>query len=333
MRACSRHMSATERRVLHVLPHAGGGGDTYVDVLSSMPGYSFTRRYLAPQRKSGITARGIADALRALPSHDLLHVHGEGAAALLAPALAARKSVVTLHGLHLLRRVTGWQQRLATLNLRAVARAADMTICVSHAEENVLRANVNTHKTVVVHNGATAKTVPRADLRLPTPVGIWVGSLDERRDPVAIARAAERAQTTVLFVGEGALRADVERAAGPHVRLLGQRNDVPNLLTAVDFFVLMSQREGLSFALLEAMAYGLPAIVTDIPENLEAIGQSGIAVPYGDEESVAEAMRQLADADRRATLGERARQRAQELFSAEQMVARTRAIYDGVLAE
>jgi glycosyltransferase involved in cell wall biosynthesis len=326
-------MSATERRVLHVLPHAGGGGDTYVELLSTMPGYSFTRRYLAPKRKSGISARGVADVLRALRSHDLLHVHGEGAAALLMPALAARSSVVTLHGLHLLRRVTGWQRRLAVLNLRAVVRAADRTICVSRAEQKVLLANASTHKTVVVHNGASAQDVPPADLGLPAPVGIWVGSLDERRDPVAVARAAERSQTSVLFVGDGALRGDVERAAGAHVRVLGQRTDVPNLLTAADFFVLMSQREGLSFALLEAMAYGLPAIVADIPENLEAIGDAGIPVRYGDEDAVAAAMRRLTDEDERARLGTRARQRALELFSAELMIARTRALYDDVLSE
>jgi glycosyltransferase involved in cell wall biosynthesis len=326
-------MSAAERRVLHVLPHAGGGGDTYVDVLSSMPQYAFTRIYVAPERKSGVTAGGIAAVLRALRSHDLLHVHGEGVAALLIPALAARKSVVTLHGLHLLRRASGWRRRLALLNLRVVVRVANRTICVSNAERDVLLANANTSRAVVVPNGTAEHHVPSADLGLPAPVGIWVGSLDERRDPVAIARAAERSETSVVFVGEGPLQTDVERIAGAHVRVLGQRANVRNLLAAADFFVLMSQREGLSFALIEAMAAGLPAVVADIPENIEAIGDSGIAVPYGDEEAVARAMRELADPDRRALLAERALTRARELFSAEQMVERTRAVYEEVLAE
>jgi glycosyltransferase involved in cell wall biosynthesis len=324
-----------ERRVLHVLPHAGGGGDTYVDVLDHMPGYTFTRLHLAPKRKSGVAGSGIVAVAREVRGHDLVHVHGEGAAALLLPLLAIRPSVVTLHGLHLLRRVTGWRRRLASLNLRAVVRAADRTICVSHAEHDVLTAAAGrTRRLIVVHNGVrVAPDAEPAHVDLPAPVGIWVGSLDERRDPVAVVRAAERAGTSLLVVGDGALRPAVERVAGSHVRVLGQRADVPSLLAAADFFVLMSEREGLSFALLEAMAHGLPAIVADIPENLEAIGESGIAVPYAHEEAIATAMRRLADDEERLTLAERARQRTADLFSADVMIARTREVYDEALAE
>jgi glycosyltransferase involved in cell wall biosynthesis len=183
-----------------------------------------------------------------------------------------------------------------------------------------------------VHNGVRLLDAEPAPLDLPRPVGIWVGSLDERRDPLAVVRAAERSSTSLALVGEGALRGEVERAAGAHVRVLGQRRDVPNLLAAADFFVLMSQREGLSFALLEAMAHGLPAIVADIPENHEAVGDSGIAVPYGDEDAVADAMLRLADEGERGLLGERASRRAAELFSADQMVEQTREVYEAVLA-
>jgi glycosyltransferase involved in cell wall biosynthesis len=135
-----------------------------------------------------------------------------------------------------------------------------------------------------------------------------------------------------LFVGRGRLSGDVERAARGHVRLLGQRSDVPRLLQAADVFVLMSQREGLSFALVEAMAHGLPAVVADIPENIETIGDSGIAVPYGDADAVANAFRRLAaDPAARGELAARARRRAADEFSAEQMIEGTRAVYDRVL--
>jgi glycosyltransferase involved in cell wall biosynthesis len=328
-------MPPADRRVLHVLPHAGGGGDTYVDVLEGMPGYTFTRVHLAPARKPGpaTVARGITDVVRRLRGHDLVHVHGEVTGTLFLPVLAARPSVVTLHGLHLLRRADGIARRAAALNLRAVVRAANRTICVSHAEQDVLARVADRRRTAVVHNGVRAVRAEAAPLELESPVGIWVGSLDERRDPLAVVRAAERTSTSLLVVGEGKLRAEVEQAAGAHVRVVGHRRDVPHLLAAADFFVLMSQREGLSFALLEAMAHGLPAIVADIPENREAIGDSGIAVPYGDENAVASAMRRLANVSERASLGERASRRVAELFSAEQMVALTRSVYDAVLAE
>jgi glycosyltransferase involved in cell wall biosynthesis len=342
-------MTSGERSVLHVLPHAGGGGDTYVDMLEPMPGYRMTRVQLAPARKPGPTgiARGLGELARRLRGHDLLHVHGEGAAALLLPLLAWRRSVVTLHGLHLFRRASGAQRLAAQLNLRAVAHAADTTICVSSAEQHVLAGAIGSalteRKTTVVHNGARIppieETSGRARVRTELglteseSVAIWVGSLDERRDPVAVARAAEQTGTTLLVVGEGHLRADVERAAQSHVRLLGQRDDVPQLLGAADVFVLMSQREGLSFALVEAMAHGLPSIVADIPENREAIGDAGIAVPYGDTDAVANALRFLrSNPSERGRLAELARGRAEAEFSAGRMIERTRAVYDEVLA-
>jgi glycosyltransferase involved in cell wall biosynthesis len=338
-------MGAADRTVLHVLPHAGGGGDTYVDVLEGMPGYAFHRGYLAPARKPrpATVARGLADVARRATSTDLLHVHGEATGTLFLPFLVARPSVVTLHGLHLLRRFDGMRRRAAEVNLQALVRAADRTICVSDAERDVLVGVVgeaSAHSVQAIHNGV--EPVERRDardvrvelgLQDSDVVGIWVGSLDERRDPVAVVRAAERTSTPLLIAGDGHLRPQVERAAEGYVHVLGQRSDVHELLDAADFFVLMSQREGFSFALLEAMAHGLPAIVADIPENIEAIGDSGIAVPYGDEEATAAAMRRLGEDDGyRNTLADRARQRIADRFSAEQMVERTRALYDAVLS-
>jgi glycosyltransferase involved in cell wall biosynthesis len=338
-------MARPDRSVLHVLPHAGGGGDTYVDVLKTMPGYRFTRIHLASSRKSDPRAllHGFLEVARALPAHDLIHVHGEVASGLLLPLLAARPSVVTLHGLHLLRRMTGLRRHVAALNLRAIVRAADWTICVSTAECDALNAVVGAgHRTVVVRNGARVplrtSTEERARVReefglaRSDVVGIWVGSLDERRDPVVVVHAAERASVPVLMVGDGPLRSETERAATTRVRMLGHREDVPRLLAAADFFVLMSQREGFSFAILEAMAHGLPAVVADVAENVEAIGESGLAVPYGDEEALVVALRRLAkNKDELVSLGERARGRVAMHFTAEHMISRTRAVYEGVL--
>jgi glycosyltransferase involved in cell wall biosynthesis len=339
-------MPDRERSVLHVLPHAGGGGDTYVDVLSSMSGYGIMRVYLGPTRNPEISglARGLGDVLRDARAHDLLHAHGEVASAVLLPLLAVRPSVVTLHGLHLIRRLTGRRRQAAAINLRAIVGVADRTICVSNAERDALVAAVgHGHRMVVVHNGARVplgasgaeRLSVRAELGLKESevVGIWVGSLDERRDPIAVVRAAERASAPIIVVGDGPLRDDVERAATASVRVLGHRQDVPRLFAAADFFVLMSHREGFSFAVLEAMAHGLPAVVADAPENLEAIGDTGVAVPYGDEEALVAALCELiGDHSRRINLAKAARARVSNLFSAEAMIHRTRAVYDEVLS-
>lgn len=342
-------MGTAERSVLHVLPHPGGGGDTYVDVLSDMPAYRFSRAYLAPSPTPSIgqLARGVGAAIRRARRHELLHVHGEVAGWLCLPVLATRPSVVTLHGLHLTRRLSGLQRKASVLNLRAVLRAADRTICVAKAEHDALTAVIGVaaaQRAVVVHNGvgllSPASDAERADVREELgisdsePLGIWVGSLDERKDPLAAIRAAERTGVALLVVGDGPLRSQVERTAHGHVRVLGQRADVPRLLATADFYVLTSRREGLSLSLLEAMAHGLPAIVTDLAENVEAIGDAGILVRAGDEEALDAALRRLVENEGdRAALGGLARRRIAELFNADEMIARTHAIYDQVLAD
>ena len=113
------------------------------------------------------------------------------------------------------------------------------------------------------------------------------------------------------------------------VRVLGHRDDVPRLLRAADVFVLTSRREGLSLSLLEAMAHRLAPVVTDVPENVEAVGDAGTV--FGEEDDLVAALRRLAENPaERGALGERARQRVAALFDAEAMVERTRAVYDEV---
>jgi glycosyltransferase involved in cell wall biosynthesis len=340
-------MSAPERSVLHVLPHHGGGGETYVDLLEAMPGYRFSRVYLTPSAQS--SARVVPGMLRALRQgrrHDLVHVHGEVASGLCLPLLATRPSLVTLNGLHFLRRMHGASRRLAVLNLHALVRAADYTICVSYAERDYLIAAVGpsaAQRVVVVHNGvdislasSTAGDDVRGELGVSgsEPLGIWVGGLDHHKDPLTAVRGAVKSSVPLLVVGDGPLRRPVEEAANEWVRVLGRRRDVLRLLAASDFFVLTSRREGLSFALLEAMSYGLPAVVTDLAENVEAVGDSGYVVPEGDEDALAEALRRLADnAEERAAMGRRARDRVSARFDAVLMVRRTRALYDQLLAD
>jgi glycosyltransferase involved in cell wall biosynthesis len=340
--------AATERTVLHVLPHPGGGGEAYVDLLAGMSGYSFEKVCLAADASATPTAvvRGLAAVTRMAGRHDLLHVHGEVAAGLCLPLLAYRPSFVTLHGLNLVRRVGGARRAAARLNLRAVLRAADRTICVSESEYAELACAVGATaagRAVVVRNGVELPAAASADERLAVreslglspseTLAIWVGALAGHKDPLAAVRAAEEAAVRLLVVGDGPLRAEVEHAASQHASVLGQRADVPRLLAAADVFVLTSHHEGLSFSLLEAMAHGLAPVVTDLPENREAIGDTGIAVDLDDGSLVA-ALRWLAESPvERASLGEGAYHRASKLFSATEMERQTHALYEDVFAD
>jgi glycosyltransferase involved in cell wall biosynthesis len=345
------------RTVLHVLPHPGGGGETYVDVLSRMDGFRFERVYLAPGSKPAEALRSLPrsalDVLRKAGSHDLIHVHGEVAATICLPSIAVRRSVVTLHGLHLVRRTAGAKRLLAASNLRLVVRAATRTICVSNAERaDALQfaGNRTQDRLVVIRNGVDPaptlhpdeRVAVRAELSIAPSelVGIYVGSLDEHKDPLVPARAVTEvarsgASLVLLIAGDGPLRAEVERLAdesgGRAVRVLGHRRDTQRLLAAADFFVLPSHREGLSFSLLDAMSHGLVPVVSDAPGNSEAVGEAGLVVRRGDVNGFVDAFRDLlADDDRRALLGGRARTRVEVHFRADEMVRRTRELYDQV---
>jgi glycosyltransferase involved in cell wall biosynthesis len=134
---------------------------------------------------------------------------------------------------------------------------------------------------------------------------------------------------TLLVAGGGPLRTKVEEIATEDVRVLGFRRDVRRVLAASDFFVLSSRREGLSFALLEAMALGVVPVVTDLPENVEAVGDAGLLVRFGDVQGFAAAMSRLANDERgRLLLAQRARERVEASFRREDMIDRTRAVYD-----
>ena len=351
-------MADRTRAVLHVRPHPGGGGETYVDALESLDGYRLDRMFLAAApRGPGVARAVVRNGLRvpaASRGHDLVHVHGEVAAAVCLPVIASRASVVTLHGLNLLRRVSGAPSLAARLNLRLVVRAADRTICVSELERSELLEAVagrSAERVMTIPNGVGPIAAPTVEERAAARsslglseervAGVWLGGLEEHKDPLAAIRAAlelgEGDRSIVLLVaGDGPLRPEVERlaaASAGSVRALGFRRDVHRLLMAADFFVNSSRREGSSYSLLEAMALGLPAVVSDAPGNAESVGSCGIVVPRGDVEGFAAAYRELlGDAEGRRALGDRARQRVERDFRLDAMVRRTREVYDAVLA-
>jgi len=156
----------------------------------------------------------------------------------------------------------------------------------------------------------------------------------------AFARARAALPNAVLLLagrddGFGvALTAQAEaRAVIDHVRFLGAREDVPDLLAAADLCVLASHEEGSPNAVIEAMAAGLPAVVTDVGGSPEAVGGAGLVVPPQDPAALAEALVRLGtDAALRASLGAEARARAEAEFSLEACVGRYVALYAGLAA-
>jgi glycosyltransferase involved in cell wall biosynthesis len=117
------------------------------------------------------------------------------------------------------------------------------------------------------------------------------------------------------------------------VRILGSSSRIPELLNALDIYVLSSLSEGISNSLLEAMATGLAVIVTQTGGNPEVVveGQSGLLFRPGDSGRLTEHFRTLeSQPGMRMDLGRNARQRVKESFSIESMVQRYAELYESV---
>jgi glycosyltransferase involved in cell wall biosynthesis len=142
-----------------------------------------------------------------------------------------------------------------------------------------------------------------------------------------------------VIVGDGPLRAEVERAVKAHglapaCSILGARSDVAALLAALDVFVLTSVSEGCPFVVLEAMAMERPVVATavnGVPEIVED-GVTGVLVERGNGHALARAvLGTLARAETARAMGRAGRRRVQAGFTAQRMVAETEALYRDVL--
>jgi glycosyltransferase involved in cell wall biosynthesis len=156
----------------------------------------------------------------------------------------------------------------------------------------------------------------------------------------AAAELAPRRDLRFVIVGEGPLRADIERQIQEHglegrVLLLGRRDDVPQILGALDIFVLPSLREGTPMALLEAMGAGVAAIASDVGGVRDVVdeGRTGLMVPSADASALARAIARLADdAALRTALGRAAKDAVRLRFSAGAMERRYESVYRGIAA-
>ncbi len=165
----------------------------------------------------------------------------------------------------------------------------------------------------------------RAEFDIPedVPVVINVANFRPQKRHALLLRAAAEVrarspEVRFLLVGQGPLEGATRRLARrlgltDNVTFTGFRDDVPRLLAASDVFALPSSWEGLSIALLEAMALGKPCVVTRIGGVSEVIGggEFGVVVDEGDPRGFADALlRLLGDPAEARRLGEAGKERA-----------------------
>lgn len=150
---------------------------------------------------------------------------------------------------------------------------------------------------------------------------VSVGRLDANKNHEMMIRAfaglaGRYPEYTLTIYGEGELREHLQKliaslGLGEKVFLPGVVPDVAERIEKAALFLLVSYSEGVSNALIEALALGLPVIATDVPsggtQELIRHGENGLIIPPGDEEALKTAMdRLLSDGEYAARLGEQA---------------------------
>jgi len=264
---------------------------------------------VAGPRRLPLGARALAEAWRRgvgpVPTGDVLH-----APTLLAPPAAQgwarggrRPLVVTIHDAvpwthpeTLTPRGARWHRDMGD----RVARDADAVLVPTHAVAEELARHLPLRRVEVVGEGVSSsvRTVPAdaderaARLQLP-PDGyaLVVGTLEPRKGldvALAAARLAQWRALPLLVAGPRGW-GDVELPANGSVQLLGRVTD-PDLAVAysrASVVLVPSRAEGFGLPALEAMAHGVPVVVSEVPALVEVAGGAAVVVPCGDAEALA----------------------------------------------
>ena len=274
----------------------------------------------------------------------------------MAALLAAQKPAVisTLHGLGF---AGTWRRRFLNWFLY---RKVDRIVGISEGvRQDILSSNwgLQGEKVETILNGLDfdsflkdmTKEEARKGLLADTIGGFWFGTAG-RLSPVknqktliaAFAKVAERhADAHLLIAGKGELEEELRnqviqlRLQG-QVHFLGFQKDMFRVLRALDAFVLPSLREGFGLSLVEAMAAGLPVIGARVGGIPEIFGEHdlGQMINPTDVSDMADAMSRMVESppERLAAMGQVARQRAVEGFSADRLIANSERLYEQVFS-
>jgi L-malate glycosyltransferase len=228
---------------------------------------------------------------------------------------------------------------------RLTTRFTDLIIANAEAVagDTKRREQVGDGKVAVVYNGlpelAFAPVSPTM-VETANPVVLCVANFKRYKGHRYLLEAMGRLQAddrpcTLLLAGDGEERKPLERQAarlGIDVRFLGECQDVRPLLARANVVAHPSLEEGMSNAVMEAMAAGRPIVATSVGGTPELLTGRGLLVPADDPAALAEAIgRVLADHELAARLGEAARDWSHEHLSAAAMVDRHVQIYSGLL--
>ncbi|MEX2139919.1 MAG: glycosyltransferase [Pirellulales bacterium] len=286
----------------------------------------------APMRRNPRLPFRLARLLRSVKA-EVVHTHGPYAHfyGAIAARLAGCSVVHTMHGFPWPRT---WRRRL----LGRVSNSLTCSIvAVSHnlADYALGELHVPAERLHVIHNGIECDRFSPAYIDAGSRQfdAIMVARLSSEKDFPTLLQAVglvrqKRPDFRLLIAGEGPQRPQIEGLIArlhleQNIELLGNRSDVPSLLSQAQVFVLSTHTEGLSIALLEAMACGKPIVATAVGGNPEVVvdGETGFLVPHGAAETLASRLLWLSDHPEEARrMGGAGRRRVEQRFNIRRMV-------------
>jgi glycosyltransferase involved in cell wall biosynthesis len=317
---------------------------------SDVPGLRVIRLPSLPTKHLDAFSHTLVSSLDVLRHDtDIVHYHalGPGLLAWIPRWLGRRRTVVTVHGLDWQREKWGPVARgVLKLGEAASCRLPDRTIVVSRALQAHFRAQRGV-ETVYIPNGITppgpVSLQPLRAAGLPEHFVLFAARIVPEKGLHLLLAAhrdlpedLRRAFPLVVAGDAGFTRGYLEglrEQAHPEVRFLGFVHGplLEALFAGASVMVLPSTLEGLSVALLEAMAHGRCCLVSNIPPNLEAAGGCCAVFPSGSTAGLRDRLAELLrDGPRRAQLGARARQHAEATYSWDAVADQTVQLYRGL---
>lgn len=323
-------------KVLYLINHAGGGGSeqyvlTLIDKLSKQGVeccFAYNEFGLLAERlaqknictfqfkmKNLFDIKAAKTLARICKKNNIDVIHAqyprENYIALLSKLFYRKTKVVFTN--HIILEDVGFVRKV--LN-KMITRFNDSIICVCNHGKKLLSHNGYPHKKIqVIYNGVDTGNIKEPDIDLRQTLGIDPNAfvictaarfthekgIDFLIDSAKELEGMTSNKVAFLIAGDGELFPQIKRRIKDKnleskVHLLGYRSDLYNVYAASDLFVCPSRTEALSFALLEAMSYGLPLVATDVGGNSDVINENsncGLLVTPGNTLALSSAIMQL----------------------------------------
>jgi len=278
--------------------------------------------------------------------HDVIHYHALGPALFsFLPRLFGKKTVVTVQGLDWQRKKWGRiAAKVLQLGEQAAVKLPNATMVVSETLQQHYQSHYGT-QTVYIPNGTSLRKRRAASQLVrwgiePGKYILFLGRFSPEKNCHLLIEAFERVPTNVkLVLAGGSSYSDnyaneLQKHASDRIKLLNWVSgpELEELLTNAMLFVLPSDLEGLSLALLDAMGAGVCVLASDVPENCEVVRDAGFIFKCRDVRDLERMLRLLIENPlMRQTAARNARQKIKEKYLWRQIAEQISRTYEQVV--